>query len=321
MSRSKVLNLFKPRPTALTVRREMTRAITPLHAGPEFNVMQTAAPKPQPPHVAAEPVPLLPRRSAMSAGPSVGMLSSTDEPNFRSLVSEEGILQGIDQKGYQSAAMRAGLPISATPPGDDELTNYSGIHGKKSTFRDSRLVGVNKDPIYTAKVGAKTSGMGDLDQQSLDALKAQPNRAMRLDEIDAGRTSPPLSLYPVESAFQRTGEINEHPVHGEEVAVGQVPPENLGHTAIWPLDHPMNDGSFGPPGQVHPNYLPNLGKATESSLEEPQKFGIQTRAHEDPANPGRKIEIDTFTPQSHEPWEDMLQRTGRWPQHLGKKHS
>jgi len=218
---------------------------------------------------------LIRRKSVTTAGIDFGYLSSTPNPTYRATQAPDHILTTIDQTGFLSGATRQGAPQNSRDVTAKEITSYSGVVGQgESTFRGSRLIGMNENAIYTVGVAQRTNPPGNSDQ------------TCRLDEINRSQLG---DEYSVEAAFRATGEQNQHPIEGETVTSLPITPGAMGHTATVPLSR--NQGQFGQPGQVHPAYLINLALVTGSTREEPQTFDIETRTHR---SSNGDIEIDTL---------------------------
>jgi len=241
---------------------------------------------------------LIRRTSVVTYGRSFGYLRSTPDSLHRATVNDsEDVLRGIDRDGLTSQATREGAPPSDTPPTAHEMTDYSGVMGRAANYQHSRLVGLNADVRHTTKVATAT-----------DRAKKKKARAKAIAQ---GREPPVdgpayghlnevltdnLELNSVADAFQQTGEAHRYPVTGEFVAHNTILPNNFGHTSVFPLNRRLPGLPLGRPGQVHPDYLANIGRAAGATLKAPQDLDIFTRRHADPANPGRHIEIDQLIP-------------------------
>jgi|GEM_PF-3833454 len=235
--------------------------------------------------------PLIPRASAVTHGPDFGYLTSGAGSLHRATVNNESILRSIDQTGFTSPAVRAGQQPPATPPTPEEITAYSGVDGQAPQFRTSRLIGLNTNVRHTVDVASATSGFGNL--QGMAQAPAPTQGAATFGRLDEVRTGG-LSLSSVEAAFQQTGERNRYPVAGEFVSPSTIPPSALGHTSAFPLGRRFAGAPLGQPGQVHPDYLANLGRATGATDDASQAFDIRTRRHPHPDDPSRHVEIDEF---------------------------
>lgn len=232
------------------------------------------------------PKKLIPRKEVELYGPDVGFFRSSKAKSLsRAIANTPPVVTSIDQTGYTSGATRQGLPVNAAPVTDEEIAEYSGVKGRKPSFRASRLVGANKDTRHTLDVASGTSGHKDL---SSFLKRRGPDDVMRLDEIIPGLVP---GLMSVHGAFKRTGLPNRYPVKGEYVSSGTILPSAFGHTSIFPLSHPLQQEGLGQEGQVHPNYLRNLALATGASLDNPLTFDVR---HKTRQAKGQKITIDRF---------------------------
>ncbi len=226
---------------------------------------------------------LIPRSGGMTWGPMQGILHSITDPSFRATVNDADVLKRIAKDGYDSPAIRKGNPPDYSPVTDEEITSYSGVKGKDATFRNARLVGTNKDAAHTIQV-AKATGK--------DPNLTDP--AILLQEI----LHKGLETHSVEKAFGRTGEQNEHPIKGEQVVPNSIPPEHSAHTVVLPLDHALQQQQLGQPGQVHPDYLKNIGLLAEdmfgANANHPISFSINSASHPHPDGKSAPIETDAF---------------------------
>lgn len=239
-----------------------------------------------PPPVFVPPKKLIPRKEVTLYGPDVGFFRSSKGKSLsRAIANTPPVVKSIDQTGYTSGATRQGLPVNAAPVTDDEIAEYSGVKGREPSYRGSRLVGANRDTRHTLDVASGTSGHKNL----LSFLKKRgPNDVMRLDEIIPGLVP---GLMSVHGAFKRTGLPNKYPIKGEYVSPRTILPAAFGHTAIFPLSHPLQQEGLGQEGQVHPDYLRNLALATGASLDSPLTFDVRTKTRQ---VKGQKITIDRF---------------------------
>ena len=240
---------------------------------------------------------LLKRKELTTFGPEVGFLKSSTRNSSRATTNDERVLRSLDETGFTSPATRQNLPVDNSPPTDKEITAYSGVIGEKATYSASRLIGLNKDTRHTLDVATGTAGHKNLRQFLESRAQADDGKALRLDDVDTSD----LEMHSVSRAFKRTGQPNKWPIEGEEVSAKTIPPTAMRHTAIIPLSHPMQQLGLGQPGQVHPDYLRRLGLLSEATLDDPQRYKIQTTTRRNKAYPGGSYQIDRFLPQQPKP--------------------
>jgi hypothetical protein len=272
----------------------------------------------------------------ISFGPTMGVLRSQSNSYYRSVFNSPAVHRSIDTQGYLSGPERArrarlaqqarerqaaleARPPQAVPrhdpvpppyagaPTDQDLVHYS--NGTGAGYVNAHWVGVNQDPRYTAGVAERTGH-----------ATAQPGYATRLDEVSLDG----LPSHSVEEAFANTGATNRHPVLGERVVATRIPPASLRHTVTWPLpalvqgEDAAQAQPMGQPGQVHPNYLANLGRMLAEDGASPEQgvaFDVETTRHAHPDGVSPPIEIDAIVNQRpHPQWEHVVaEHEGRRP--------